>query len=71
MPNLRYNTQRALRAGTLGEFLKSWIELEHKILNAGRVYNLATNNIRDALRLLFSDNRITQVSLRPSTSCDQ
>lgn len=60
---IKNNTQRALRAGTLGEFLKLWIELEHKILNAAREYNLATNNVRDALRLLFTNNRFSQDQL--------
>lgn len=61
--SIKNKTQRALRAGTLGEFLKSWIELEHKILHAARDYNLTTNNVRDALRVLFSNNRISQDQL--------
>jgi len=60
---IKSKTQRALRTGTLGEFLKSWIELEHKILHAASDYKLKTNNVRDALRLLFSNNRISQDQL--------
>jgi hypothetical protein len=60
---LKINTQRALRSGTLGDFLKSWVELEQKILHSARDYDFHTNNIRDALRILFSNDRITQEQL--------
>lgn len=60
---LKNNSKRSLRVGTLGEFLKTWIELEHKILQAGRDYNLTSNNVRDALRVLFSNKRINEEQL--------
>lgn len=61
--SLKNNTQRALRSGTLGDFLKYWVELEQKILDSARLYKFYTNNVRDALRILFTNERITQDQL--------
>jgi hypothetical protein len=61
--SLKNNTQRALRSGTLGDFLKSWVELEQKILLSARTYNSHTHNVRDALRVLFSNGYISEDQL--------
>jgi len=60
---LKPSALRALRSGTIGDFLKSWVELEGKILQHARMYNFHTNNVRNALRVLFENNRISQEQL--------
>lgn len=56
---------KELQVGDLGEFLKSWAELEDRIVSTARLESQRFLSMREAIRFLFENGKISEDLLHP------